>query len=619
MRLLFADFETAGIEPRPQYPPKPVGISLRPVGGYGAWKAPRYFAFGHPCENNSTEAEAQKVYRGYLRDGFVPVFHNAAFDLAVAEEWWGVARPAEFHDTLFLAFLYNPHAPTFSLKPLAEADLGEPPTERDELRDWIVEHVPEAKKKKSTWGAYISLAPGELVGRYANGDVSRTQRLFEKYWRDLMGNQPADIARKHFEAYNRERELVPVLAGMEAHGIPIRTKFLEKQLPQHQRTLNRVETGILNRLKVAKTKREGFKFTGECLADALERAKKVKEWIVTKEGYRATNVEDLREVCADTKLVDELEVRYQLATCINTFMTPWLASARENDGKFYARFNQVRQSRDGTGPQVGAVTGRLSMSPNLQNVIRSDKDPRVPKLRDYIWSGSRERVLVQRDYSQQELRITGHYEGGPLLRMYLDNPKIDAHDAVRALIRDLIGVDLERRDVKDLNFGLLYGMGAPKLARKLGIPVDEARRLMRAHLNALPGIKKLRQTLEDNARMNVPLYTWGGRRYFCEKPKIRDGRLWSFEYKQLNVLIQGSAADATKQAMINYSKRRWATECPLLLQVHDELLLTAPTHLHRTIHKELRQAMLDVEFKVPLLSDGKTGRVSWHQMQKVDY
>lgn len=927
MKLLFADFETRGIERRPDYPPKPVGLALWPRGGDGAWPRPKYLSFGHESENNSTESETKRIYKDYLRLGYVPVWHHAGFDLDVTKEAWGVAWPREWHDTLLLAFLVDPRFTSFALKPLAEKVLGEPPTERDELLLWLKANVPEARKKPSEAMKHLWRAPGPVAGRYAVGDITRTVGLFKKFWQDVSGDA------RLLAAYDRERQLTPHLVTMESRGIPIRTWFLARELPQYEKSLARIETGLLDRLRVPKREREEFVFTGDCLADQLEKTKKVTEWILTKKGNRATNAEDLREVCLDGELVDELEVRSQIATCVQTFMRPWLASALEHDGRFYARFNQTRQESE-RGGQIGAVTGRLSMSPNLQNVIRSDKDRRVPKLRDYVWSGARGLLLLQRDYcfsadtevltdsgwklfrdldqtehvaewkdgaiqfskpvayqkvkfngsmvrvhgkrttdllvtpnhrclylsrddeerfvradeyptargrkqlhagvyvglektdvldagltlvcavqadakvvmnkngtaraifylkkkrklerlrtalkesnlryeerdigtakpgfhailfylpswfasllvlprklfvferllklpvvqrrlflqelrhwdgtppreshgwsygtctrenadtvqalatvsgyrstlhrgrtragrwfysvgmtkrtdrthtdrfiksrkrydgwtycvtmpwstvvvrrngkvmitgqSQQELRITAHYEGGPFLKMYLDDPKIDAHDAIKELIRRQVGVDLERRDVKDLNFGLLYGMGGAKLARKLKIETTEARRLSRAHLAALPGIKTLRDKLSDAARDREPLWTWGGRRYYCEEPKVREGRIWSFEYKQLNVLVQGSAADCTKQAMVNYFAAGHDDRWPLLLQVHDELLLTAPKGDEKRAHAALREAMADVEFKVPMLSDGKTGAVSWRRMHRVE-
>jgi DNA polymerase-1 len=264
------------------------------------------------------------------------------------------------------------------------------------------------------------------------------------------------------------------------------------------------------------------------------------------------------------------------------------------------------------------------MSPNLQNVIRSDKDPRVPVLRDYIVPTPYYKAFAQRDFSQQELRLLAHYEDGPFLRSYMENPDQDGHVLVKGLIQETTGIVLDRRPVKDLNFGLIYGQGLALTAEKLRVPREEAKRLRNAHAQSLPGLPVLQDMLKERERSNEPIWTWGGRRYFCEKPKFIKGRLWTFGYKMLNKLIQGSAADVTKQAMINYdSLGRIAEENPMLLQVHDEMILglakSDVAHAMR-VHCALRDAMLGMEgIAVPMKSDGKLGTKSWHQMKKIKW
>jgi DNA polymerase I-like protein with 3'-5' exonuclease and polymerase domains len=609
-KLVFADFETGGIEPRPAYPPRPVGLALLcPMEGVN-----KYYAWGHPTQNNSTPAEAKHHYVSLVRNGYVPVMHHAGFDLDVMETHLLAPWPAQHHDTLLLAFLADPRSPSFSLKPLAERYLGEPPTERDELREWIVKHVPEARRAKTQWAKYICQAPGDLVGRYARGDVSRTWKLFKLFVKTVLSDP------RQLEAYERERRLTRVIIQMERRGVPVATRRLTRDIPVYERTQKKLEARLMDRLKVARSKREGFTWSGEAFADQLERARVVREWVLTKEGNRRTGTDSLHEVGVDPKLVGELEVRAQLQTCLSTFMRPWALQGRAHDGRFYARFNQVRQDyHGGNGRLVGAETGRLSMTPNLQNVIRSDKDRRVPVVRDYVVPGGPGLYLLQRDYSQQELRILAHYEDGPFLAKYLANPKIDAHVAVGELIHELIGVDLKRRDVKDLNFGLLYGMGQAKLALKLLRPIQETRKLYRAHQAALPGVKALKEQLDEAGRAGRAVYTWGGRRYLCEEPRWDEEtqRTWRFEYRLLNLIVQGSAADCTKQAMLNYHEAGHDERWPLLLQVHDELLAVAAPQEVARAHRALNAAMLDVKFKVPMLSDGKSGKVSWHRMKKV--
>lgn len=605
------DYETAAIEPRPHYPPKPVGVAIKYPG-----KKAVYFRWGHPRGNNCTKEQAIRAIKEAHRTG-PPVCHHAGFDLDVQETHLGIPWPAEHHDTLLLSFLVDPDSPSLSLKPLAQRYLREPPSEQDALHDWILANIPKATKK--TAGAFISLAPGDLVEPYACGDVNRTEKLFKLFFAEVK-----KIPQMR-EAYGRECRFTRTLIRMERRGVPIATRRLGKAMAAHTAALKELDWKLLGLLKVPVKQRhdvienyddqEYFKWGGKKFADQLLKSKLVAYLPETAKGNPSTAAEALLEVMPP-KLAHEFEVRSQIATCLNTFMGPWHRMALETDGLFYARFNQVRNG-DEWGKFTGARTGRLSMTPNLQNVIRSDKDARVPQLRDFVVPGPYY-ALAQRDYSQQELRILAHYEAGPFLASYIANPGQDAHILVAQLIAQVSGIKLERRAVKDLNFGLIYGMGIAKTAKKMGVELPVARSASQAHKRALPGVPRLQQELDRRSRNHEPIFTWGGRRYYCEPPQLVNGRLHSFEYKMLNKLIQGSAADCTKQGMLNYDALPLAEEHPMLLQVHDELINGVRVKgAEKLVHESMRDAMADVKFSVPMLTDGKLGRVSWHRMTKV--
>lgn len=605
------DFESKGIQPRPTYPPKAVGFSLALPGERKA----TYHAWGHKSGgNNTTEEKAGRILKDLWRSRTPVIFHNGKFDQEVALEQFGLdPLPWErFHDTLFLAFLYNPRLWSFKLKDMAEGFLGIKPDARDELHEWIIANVPEAKRKPSTAGAYIWVAPAGLAGRYANADVMMTKRLFN--W--LM---PIIEKEGMLSAYERERQLMPILMRMERAGVPIAHRQLRKDLEEWKATEQELGRSILKKLKVPKAQwdnwhgegsyPQGFSFSGDTLADQLESAGKVDAFVLTEKGNRSVAAEALKESCNDKALATLLEVHSQVTTCIVTFGMPWLRVADESGGRIFTNFNQVRS------PDGGAATGRLSSYPNLQNIIRSDKDERVPHLRNYIVP-SKGRVLVARDYSQQELRILAHFEEGDLYEQYMENPRTDAHDAVKKLIIESTGIDVARPAVKVLNFMQVYGGGAGGVAKKLKVPYDKATELRNLHKKALPGVQQLQRQIKALVANGEPIVTWGGRVYYVEEPKVVKGRMRSFEYKLLNYLIQGSAADCTKQAMINYDAlvgKEWE-EMPLELQIHDELLGESADKVR--MHSMLAEAMADVDFSVPMLSDGKDSRKSWGAMKK---
>lgn len=127
------DFETEAIQRRPDYPPKPVGFSIMAPGD----RRSRYYAWGHPAGNNCTMQAARAVLLDAWKSNHELLFHNAKFDVDVAQTHLGM--PAlmweRCHDTLYLLFLYDPHATSLSLKPAAERLLGMPPEERDAVAD----------------------------------------------------------------------------------------------------------------------------------------------------------------------------------------------------------------------------------------------------------------------------------------------------------------------------------------------------------------------------------------------------------------------------------------------------------------------------------------------------
>ena len=178
--ITYVDFETEAIEDRPKYPPKPVGVAILEPGNAQA----RYLAWGHPTGNNTTKQQAYEVLARLWGDAGntrrVLGYYNAKFDLEVARVHFGLALPpAEaIDDALILAVLKDSRKLNHQLKTLAQEWLGVPATERDELKAWVLANVPEVGRKKSSWGAYISRAPGDLVGRYAQTDATMTCLLY---------------------------------------------------------------------------------------------------------------------------------------------------------------------------------------------------------------------------------------------------------------------------------------------------------------------------------------------------------------------------------------------------------------------------------------------------------
>ena len=603
------DFETEGIEPRPKYPPIPVGFSILTSMAQKA----RYYAWGHPSGNNCTFEEAKAVLLKAWNGTKPLLFHNAKFDVDVAQSHMGCGDIAwdRVHDTMFLLFLRDPHAATLALKPAAAELLDMPAVERDAVKEWIFANahlLPEGTKlSERTWGAWISKAPGKLVGDYAIGDVVRTRLLFDRLYAEVD-------ERGMVPAYDRERELLPFLMDNERHGICVDLKELRRDLRDYEAASAKCDAYLRERLGVAELNID----SDPELAAALKESGVVKNFAQTPGGRDSVSKQNLTPDMFDDQQVSQaLGYRNRLATCLSTFIRPWLMVAEANDGKIFTNWNQVRTMGSGKDSK-GARTGRMSSNPNFQNIPKSfsDKDdgythpaflgvPELPNMRRYILPDPGQ-VLLHRDYNQQELRILAHFEDASLCSAYNEDPTLDVHTFVQTEIKRICGLDLERRAVKILNFGMIYGMGLAKLAIGIHADLNEAKVVKNAQRKAIPGLAALEKLVKQIGSAGDHITTWGGRAYFTEPPKLIGTRLVHFEYKLLNYLIQGSAADVTKQALINYAKLR--KHGRFLSTVHDEINISvAPEHADEEMVL-LRQAMESVQLDVPLLSDGKLGK-----------
>lgn len=593
-RMAYLDFETEEILDKPDYPPEPVGVAIQLPGQ----RTGEYLAWGHPSGNTTSKGAAKKVLASIVREHPV-CFHNAAFDLSVLTEKMGVAYPKEYHDTLFLAYLHDPHDKSLELKELYAAYSGKPARERDALRDWVLEHIKGSTMKN--WGAHISKAPAPLVAKYAAKDVGMTKYVFEKFYPYVVDNGMLG-------AYERELKMVPVIRNaFDKHGIRIDLKRLKKNAPTWEKSLEASEKAVRKLLRVG----ADVNLNSDAqLADALDARGFVKHWVMTPSGKRSTSRDNLAACISNAKFLAAWQGHAKMDKLLNTYVRPWIANASRNGGRIFPSFNQVRSPDD-----RGTRSGRFSCNnPNFQNVPKAPKelDEGMPFMRDYIIPDEG-CVLLSRDYSQQEFRILAHFAGGDLLRRYIETPDLDMHKNARAMVLALIGIDLGRDVIKTIGFGTIYGMGITGMALKLGVPKEEASKAHKAYISAIPEMKSIQESLKALAAQGQPLRTWGGRLYFCEEPKFINGRMQTFEYKMLNYLIQPSAADCTKEAMLRCYKK---CEARMTLQVHDELIFNAPVKTWKRDMQTAKDAMESVEFKVKMLSDGKWSRKSWGQMSK---
>lgn len=564
------DFETEAISSA--LPPRPVGVAIK---------------FDHDTSYYYTNLDhAKHVISSALDVGYIPIFHNAAFDTAIMKVYWNI-DVREFEDTLYLVFLHNPFG-KLALKEASEIILEWPPEERDLVKEWILRRVPKATK--SNWGGFICKAPSELVAPYACGDVDRTWALFCRL-RDFTQNEP----------YLRETALMPYLRDNTLRGVKIDEERLSNDIVNYEQVLINTDNYIFKMLSA-----KPFNInSGEELANALEKSGMQCNWVYTeKSGKRSTSADNLKLAITDAHVLEVLDYRNKLYGFLNTYMKSW--AAKLINGRIHFGWNQVRnyERKDVKGTR----TGRATTVPSIVNIPNLFDVPEgfyaLPNVKSYILPDEGQLVL-KRDFASQELRILAHFEDDILQEAYIKEPNLDMHAKVAQIINKVTGNKLgedfstARRIAKTIAFSILYGQGISELAKKLQIGYNEAANLKAAYYTAIPGIKVIQQQIKAEFKEEKPIATLGGRHYNKEPHPTRD-----LTYKGLNYLIQGSGADLTKQAVLDYCRAK--KDGNLLMVVYDDITITGTLEEMEILKQAMEESLKD-KLKVPILSDGYTG------------
>ncbi|MEP6677801.1 MAG: DNA polymerase I, partial [Betaproteobacteria bacterium] len=325
----------------------------------------------------------------------------------------------------------------------------------------------------------------------------------------------------------------------------------------------------------------------------------------TATGQPSTDEDVLQQLAADYPLPKLLLEHRALSKLKSTYTDklPLMVNART--GRVHTTFAQAT-----------AVTGRLASSdPNLQNIpVRTTEGRRIRE----AFIASPGHTLVSADYSQIELRIMAHLsEDAALLKAFHDGA--DIHRATAAEIFGVPPTDVtaeQRRYIKAVNFGLIYGMGAFGLATQLNIERAAAQQFIDKYFARYPGVADYMQRTRELARAQGYVETVFGRRLWLPDIKAGGGpRRAAAERAAINAPMQGTAADLVKLAMIAVD--RWLTQgrlaTRLTLQVHDELVLEAPASELDRVLSELPALMTGVaELRVPLVVDVGAG-ANWEQ------
>ena len=436
----------------------------------------------------------------------------------------------------------------------------------------------------------------EQVAEYACEDADVTYRLYETLEQEVRDGG--------FESlyYDLELPLVPVLQNMERRGIRLDTDALVQLGDELTADMQAAQADVRRIAGIADLNLNSPKALGAVLFEDLEIQKEagVKRPKRTKTGW-ATDHATLTQNYPDVEIVRRLLEFREVSKLRSTYVEALPKYVNERTGRVHCHFSQV-----------SAATGRLASSdPNLQNIpVRTPRGRRlreafVPRRPD----DQGEWVLLAADYSQVELRIMAHLAADPgLTAAFAEGRDIHASTAATIFEIDPADVDRQKRSqAKAINFGLLYGMGAQRLARETGLTVPEAKKFMERYFEAFPAVRQWIDDLLEQARSDGYVETLFGRRRNLPELNSTNQRMAAMAQNvAVNTPVQGSAADIIKRAMIDLDARITAEGSPaqLLLQVHDELLLEVPkSHLDETsaLVKDCMENA--VQLSVPLVVD----------------
>ena len=532
--------------------------------------------------------------RGLLADAAVPKTGHDLKRQAVALATLGVELAGGSFDTMLAAYLLE----------AGERNLGlaEVATRHGVAPSWPPDGVPEATAAAAADLAGLVDDPADEAGAATACRIVRA--LAERLPAQL---EEAGLAHLFHDV---EMPLAVVLAGMERRGVRIDRGVLEALSEEYAGRLAALEAEIHalagHPFAIASPVQVRAVLFDELGLPVMKR---------TKTGA-STDAEVLEQLAPQHPLPARLLEHRRYAKLKSTYVDALPALVHPATGRIHTSFNQT-----------ATATGRLSSSdPNLQNIpVRSVEGQQIRAAflpRDPGWR------FIAADYSQIELRILAHLSGDAAMRRAFAAGE-DIHTSTAAAV---FGVEPSavtptlRRTAKAVNFGILYGQSGFGLAKALGIPQAEAAAFIAAYFRSFAGAAAFIDDVLDACRRDGRVTTMLGRRRAIVGVRDRAGRRSSAggfalslpERTAINTVVQGSAADLIKLAMLGVSRRLAEAEAhgAIVLQIHDELLLEAPADeadaVARIVVDEMLRAM---RLEVPLEVSVHRGS-TWAECEK---
>ena len=545
-----------------------------------------YYPIAHEGGGNMDRKMVLKWFQDILNTPATKIFHNAMYDVCWIRAL-GLSISGKIVDTMIASALVDENQMRYDLNNCAKRYTGKGKNETElyeAAKSWGVD--PKAEMYK---------LPAIYVGAYAEKDAEITLALWQELKKEIDHQDINSIM-------DMETELFPCLIDMKFKGVCVDVEgahILKKELASQEGKLLlevKKETGIDTQIWAARSIAQVF----DKLKLDYDRTEKTSAPSFTK-NFLQNHPHPVVKQIAQAR-----EINKAHTTFIDTILK------HSHKGRIHADINQLRSDNGGT------VTGRFSYSnPNLQQIPARNKDlgPRIRALfvpeKGHTWGCF--------DYSQQEPRLVVHY--ATLQNLYGVDEVLEAYregDAdFHTIVADMAGIP--RSQAKTINLGLFYGMGKNKLQAELGVSKDKANELFRQYHAKVPFVKQLMDNVSSRAQDRGQVRTLLGRlcRFHLWEPnqfgihkalpheqalaEHGPGIKRAYTYKALNKLIQGSAADMTKKAMIELYKEGIIPH----IQVHDELDISVESPEHAEKIKNIMESAVSLE--VPNKVDYESG------------
>ena len=538
-----------------------------------------YYPIAHEGGGNMDRKKVLKWFQDVLNLPAIKIFHNAMYDVCWIRAL-GLSINGKIVDTMIASALVDENQMRYDLNNCSKRYTGKGKNETDlyqAAKDWGVDAKAEMYK-----------LPAIYVGAYAEKDAEITLELWQELKKEIDHQDINSIM-------DMETELFPCLVDMRFKGVRVDVQAahtLKKELSlQEDKLIQKIktETGIDTQIWAARSIAQVF----DKLKLDYDKTEKTSAPSFTK-NFLQNHPHPLVKLIAQAR-----EINKAHTTFIDTILK------HNHKGRIHAEINQLRSDNGGT------VTGRFSYSnPNLQQIPARNKDlgPRIRSLfipeEGHTWGCF--------DYSQQEPRLVVHYAA--LQNLYGAGEVLDAYHEGDADFHSIVAemAEIPRSQAKTINLGLFYGMGKNKLQAELGISKDKANDLFRQYHNKVPFVKQLMdnvmQRAQDSGKIRTLLgrlcrfHLWEPNQFGIHKALPHDAALKehgpgikrAYTYKALNKLIQGSAADMTKKAMIELYKEGIIPH----IQVHDELDISVNDNADKIVEIMENAVNLEVPNKV---------------------